>query len=133
MKEIHVVTKGSYSDYHIIALFSDKSKAEGYTKLINGSGEDEDEDGAKVESFPLDNLDFNAESKWFEVAFNNAKEVVKVCEGDAEQVAYGVDKVNGVQTGERYLVTIFAKTTEGAIKIAKEKLMIYLEQKSREE
>lgn len=48
-KTIYVITQGSYSDYHIITVFSDEQAAESFAKLISEKG-----DTATVEDYELD-------------------------------------------------------------------------------
>ena len=38
--KVYVVTKGSYSDYHIEAIYDNKESAEFCAKAINGGGYD---------------------------------------------------------------------------------------------
>lgn len=53
MEKIYIVTKGDYSDYHIIACFADKDKAELCAKMYTGGWEE-----AKVEEYDIKDNDF---------------------------------------------------------------------------
>ena len=55
MSTVYVVTAGSYSDYHIEAMFSTREAADAYAAWYNGpSAEDGDYDNATVEEYELD-------------------------------------------------------------------------------
>lgn len=53
--KIYLVTNGSYSDYHVVAAFTDESKARGFAERATSEGYDRDyrveecEDGADME------------------------------------------------------------------------------------
>lgn len=47
---IYVVSEGVYSDYHVVAMFEDKSLAEGYAQIRS---RDRGYDDAEVEEWPL--------------------------------------------------------------------------------
>jgi hypothetical protein len=47
MKNIYVLTEGSYSDYHIVGVYSTKELAEEAQSLYNGS---------QIEEYDLDNI-----------------------------------------------------------------------------
>jgi len=53
MKTIYIVTNGTYSDYSIGAVFSDREKAEVYLAEVKKIDDDE----AKIEEWPVDEQD----------------------------------------------------------------------------
>ena len=54
MNKVFIVTVGEYSDYHIEAVFTDKSIADEFVIQFNNRNKS-DYDKATVEEFPLDN------------------------------------------------------------------------------
>jgi len=52
MDKVYVVTEGSYSDYHIVAIFSDKNNADIHAALLNSTESFYDE--ARVEEWDVD-------------------------------------------------------------------------------
>lgn len=55
--KVYIVTNGSYSDYHIVKVFTDKAKADDFAKRATTSGYDQDYD---VEEFDTeDEADLN--------------------------------------------------------------------------
>ncbi|KOS61565.1 hypothetical protein FJQ98_15925 [Lysinibacillus agricola] len=52
MKEVYVVTYGTYSDYGIDCIFTDLEKANKYVKLQNNGGSDD----YRIETYPLDQV-----------------------------------------------------------------------------
>ena len=53
MAKVYVVTEGSYSDYHIEAIFSDKNNADIHAAIINST---RGRDGAVVEEWDVDDV-----------------------------------------------------------------------------
>jgi hypothetical protein len=51
-KSVYIVTQGSYSDYHIAAVFSNKSMAEAWVALKQGNARFSDP--YEIEKWPLD-------------------------------------------------------------------------------
>lgn len=51
MKYCWVVTQGSYSDYHVVGVYSTKKLAESFVKSV---GARKGEDGYYIEKYPLD-------------------------------------------------------------------------------
>lgn len=60
MTRVYVVTEGSYSDYHIVAIFSDKNNADIYAALINST---RGRDGAEVEEWDVDDVKIDTRQK----------------------------------------------------------------------
>lgn len=57
LNEVYIVTAGSYSDYRIIAVFSDKDRATEFSKYIEGSSVETHElfsDKMPKTAYPLD-------------------------------------------------------------------------------
>ena len=123
--KIYVVTKGGYSEYHIVTATTDREKAEKLAKKFSDDCED-----AEVEEY--EDSDVYLRKLWY-VRFNENGEVEKIkLESDA--FYYTSDKVNCVcyNTCGCYgiiyetWVYVFADTEEEAIKIASEKRAEFL-------
>lgn len=58
--KVYVVTEGSYSDYHIVAIFSDKNNADIYAALLNSTP---GRDGAEVAEWDVDDVEIDTRQK----------------------------------------------------------------------
>ena len=118
-KEIYVVTEGSYSDYHICGVFTDKEKAENFVNIYNKySG-----DYAEIETYE-DGVMLNTNGIKFEVCFCRDKHDNLVC--FYSSTASPSDKC-GVRAINSYIeVVVFAETKAQAKKIAEDKLAEWL-------
>jgi len=129
LKKVYIVTQGCYSDYHIVAVFSNKEIAEKYAKKINSEW-----DPADVEEWGVD--------AWVEEIQKgyDAWEVRMKENGEAI-----VDKIDYAKyewrkepfvtetdyDGEKfYIVYCLAKSKEHAIKIASERITMYKARKA---
>ena len=54
MNKVYIVTEGSYSDYHIVAVFSDEKKAKLYSLTLDDAG---------VEEYDVDDIDIDTNKK----------------------------------------------------------------------
>ena len=85
MAKVYVVTEGSYSDYHIVAIFSDKNNADIHAALLNSTESFYDE--ARVEEWNVDNVEIDTRQKIVHYA------TVQYCEGQitAVNILNGID------------------------------------------
>ena len=83
MAKVYVVTEGSYSDYHIVAIFSDKNNADIHAALISST---RGRDGAEVEEWDVDNVKIDTCQKIIRYA------TVYYCQGKIT----GVNFSNGI-------------------------------------
>lgn len=60
MTKVYVVTEGSYSDYHIVAIFSDKNNADIHAALLSSTP---GRDGGEVEEWDVDNVEIDTRQK----------------------------------------------------------------------
>ena len=60
MAKVYVVTEGSYSDYHIVAIFSDKNNADIHAALISSNRV---RDRAEVEEWDVDDVEIDTRQK----------------------------------------------------------------------
>ena len=61
---VYVVTEGSYSDYHIDSIFSDRHKADIRAALLNTTNKD----GAEVEEWEVDDIEIDTNQKIIDYA-----------------------------------------------------------------
>ena len=116
MKKVFVVTAGSYSDYHIVGVFSTKKLAEEYRHKL---GADD------VEEFELDGFAKSLYSKGYTrylVQFHG--NIASVCERRSTYDLYRLDKKHIATNRNRksgdLTVELFAKDEKHAVKIASE-------------
>lgn len=79
MAKVYIVSEGCYSDYHIVAIFSDKNKADIHAALLNNHEAFYDE--ARVEEWDIDNVEIDTCQKIVHYA----------------KVAYSQGKITGVE------------------------------------
>lgn len=79
MTKVYIVSEGCYSDYHIVAIFSDKNKADIHATLLNSTESFYDE--ARVEEWDIDNVEIDTRQKIVRYA----------------KVAYSQGKITGVE------------------------------------
>lgn len=121
--KIYVVTKGSYSDYHILAATLDKEKAEKIAKRFSDKW-----DESKVEVYEDSNIELRP--YWY-VKFEESTGNVIECSSDREFDDYRIDRLNIFEEDVRgnLYTHVAADTPEEAIKIAAEKRTEYLAKK----
>lgn len=115
MGKLYAITAGSYSDYHIITLCSDKEKAYKISLLYN----------AEVEEFE-DGKNLDTENMIFEVVFDDDYKYMNCwqCFVNPDEI-----KLNEVTSDgnlyKNYTVYVAAKNKEQALKIACDNLTEY--------
>ncbi len=122
---IYIVTKGHYSDYHIVAATTDRETADRIAAKFTDDWQD-----ATVEEFP--DAEVMLKNLWC-VYFKKSGEVWK-CEPSNSEYDYhdGLDTIIDTIYKRNYdlIVTVEADTEEAAIKIAAEKRAKYLAEKN---
>lgn len=134
MEKIYIVTSGSYSDYHIVAVFSEKEKADLYLdKMLSGRYDDEDveEWGVDVEEVP----ELLRHNYIYEVAMDRQGNLIKIEFASGDQLESAQKKnwyisrdiFTKVNNGEPYFRTcVLAKDKSHAIKIAGERRAVII-------
>ena len=117
--KIYVVTKGYYSDYHIITATTDEELAYRIKEKFNGNGYDE----TKVEIF--EDAEIFMKSCYF-MRFDKGGNVIEF-EEDKDEYSYEQDE--GEDTQGNFYISIIADNKERAIKIGAERRTMYLAQK----
>lgn len=84
MDKVYVVTEGSYSDYHIVAIFSDENNADIYAALLNSTPR---RDGAEVAEWDIDDVEIDTRQKIIHYA------TVFYCQGEVTciNISNGID------------------------------------------
>lgn len=131
-KTIYAVSRGSYSDYRIVALFSTKAKAQGYIAAVKFDSYDD----AEIEEFQLDPDTADLLQRGYSVW-----RVVMLRDGSTERVdrtdnsQYDVEDAPTFHIWERtkavayigkgipdaLVASVWAKSEKAAVKIANEK------------
>jgi len=140
-KKVYLVCKGSYSDYHVVAAFSTKEKAEVVAKLIEddydtGEVEEYDLDPASADDtrplwrvlMALDNGDF-AEAEQVEAEYAIAPLSWFDKDGPIAMGPYWKGHRGAAELRMAWQVRIRADSAEAAIKIANERRAMYLANK----
>jgi hypothetical protein len=83
--EVYIATSGAYSDYHIVAAFSDKTKADAFAEKVNSADKDYYWDKVDIETYQLD----MPKCQWARtlVVIDESGEVVHTSLNVAEQIA----------------------------------------------
>lgn len=122
----YVVTKGNYSDYHIIGVTTDRGVAE---QIVNRFSGDAYWDQARIEEYPDGSVVLKP--AW-NVSFNRGGAVV-YCEPCNSEYEYEyIGKVLELGGGYDYIIRccVSADNKEAAVKIAAEKRAMYLAEKN---
>lgn len=127
--KIYVITKGSYSDYRICAVSTDKEKAEKLARLYTDRY-----DEAEVEEYDTDaDVDLFEGRIPYEVRFTSTgevSEVTKVAEYRTDFKPCIVETFRRGQGSHPFIyVRLFASSDEEAVKIAAEKRAEHLGRK----
>lgn len=118
--KVYVITRGSYSDYHICAVAVDKQHAERLRKLFSNRHEKAD-----IEEYDTDDVQTLATGgARYEVRFDKNGNVSYIHEYMDDYVGCRYLRHNG-----EFVVIVDAYTEEAAIKIAAEKRAQYLAEK----
>lgn len=116
--KIYVITKGSYSDYHICGVSTEKEKAEEFAKMCSDNF-----DEAMVEEYETEIIEpFLKDGKLFRVMMR-PDETIHVRELNID--SYYINQVNKVENGLVYWVYVIARDKEHAKKIALDKIYQY--------
>ena len=118
--KIYVVTKGCYSDYHIITATTDEELAYRIKEKFNGNGYDE----TKVEIF--EDAEIFMKSCYF-MRFDKCGNVI---EFEEEKDEYWYDEDDGEDSQGNFYVSVVTDDEEKAIKIGAEKRAMRLAQKN---
>lgn len=122
-EKIYVVTKGIYSDYHIITATTDYELAKKIKEKFTDGDRDLDE--TRIEEFS--NSELVLKPCWA-VYFSESGDIKNVCSAEMDYYAH---ELNEVFEGQCFLyVHVAADTEEEAIKIAAEQRAMYLAQKN---
>lgn len=117
--KIYVVTKGYYSDYHIITATTDEELAYRIKEKFSGDYYGE----AKVEIF--EDAEIFMKSCYF-IKFDKGGNVIRIEEEESE---YSYEQYESEDTKGNFYISIIADNKERAIKIAAERRSMYLAQK----
>lgn len=121
--KIYVLTKGCYSDYHIITATTDYElacKIKDRFDKINSEWSDE-----KVNIEIYEDAELYLKPNYF-IRFDKQGNVVEAYEDTSE---YGYDRYSGLDVKGGYFTTITTDNKESAIKIAAEKRAMFLAEK----
>ena len=121
--KIYVLTKGCYSDYHIITATTDYElacKIKDRFDKINSEWGDE-----KVNIEIYEDAELYLKPNYF-IRFDKQGNVVEAYEDTSE---YGYDRYSGLDVKGGYFTTITTDNKESAIKIAAEKRAMFLAEK----
>ena len=116
--KIYVVTKGHYSDYHIITATTNAEKAKKIAKNFN-----EDYDKTNIEIFEDSELYVNP--LWV-IAFDSDGDVLDMRKTTNEYYFDSINQVEPSGDGKTMSICVSAENAEHAIKIASEKRAEYL-------
>lgn len=116
---IYVVTKGVYSDYHIITATTDEELANNIRAKFSSNGEK-----ARVEVFKDAELFLKPH---FFLRFDKQGNVIEI--GDRSDNEYSYEGNWGKDTTGNFYINVAADDLESAIKIGAEKRAIYLAQR----
>ena len=132
--KIYVITKGSYSDYHICAVTTDEKQAEKLAKLYTDNWDDAEVEEYETDDYTDELKDFNDSRLPYRVTFTFVGDVHRVSRQGLEDFEPRVDVI---QTGDvirlkdAYIsVQLYAPDEEAAVKIAAEKRAEFLAIKS---
>ena len=118
--KIYVVTKGCYSDYHIITATTDEKLAYEIRDKFNGGSYDE----ANVEVF--ENAEIFMKPCYF-MRFDNGGNVIELAERKGE---YYYDEDDGEDNQGNFYVSVVTDNPEKAVKIGAERRAMRLAQKN---
>ncbi len=121
LKKVYIVTTGEYSDYHIVAAFSKKEKAEQFLEFIEANKKYV-YDRYRIEELVLDKTGDLLERgyRWYEIDMDRNGSVLRVEER-------GIDAEDYIDIwGNNIRVTVLAKSEKHAIKIVNEKRIMWV-------
>jgi superfamily II DNA or RNA helicase len=112
--KVYVITKGAYSDYHIVAVVLDKTRAEEIVKAVSNPGWSFGFGEARIEEYDTDTF---ATQYAYDVYYRSKRWYADIDE-------YADHQSNHVYNDHSFLV--FAKDKDHAIKIAQDMRAEYL-------
>lgn len=115
--KIYVVTKGYYSDYHIITATTDEEVAKKIAKNFN-----EGYDKTNIEIFEDSELYVNP---FWEITFDSDGDVLDMTKTTNEYYLDNINQVEPSGDGKTMYICVSAENAEHAIKIASEKRAEY--------
>jgi hypothetical protein len=122
--KLYAVTKGDYSDYHIITLTADKKAAKEIAKMFSDGEYDE----AKVEEYEDGKIIIGKKLYFVRVVDGNVDDVV-VSNSDYELFNTSVFPFYMDRGKENYYTHVLTDTAEKAAKIGKDRIMKYIAEK----
>ena len=120
--KIYVVTKGHYSDYHIITATTNEEKAKKIAKNFN-----DDYDKTNIEIFEDSELYANP---FWEISFDSDGDVMDMRRTNNEYCFDNINQAEPCDDGKTMYICVSAENAEHAIKIASEKRAEYLAMKA---
>lgn len=117
--KLYAVTKGDYSDYHIIALTASKDAAKKIAKRFNGA------DDAKVEEYEDGEIILGKELYFVRMVDGNIDDVT---EDGSEYNLFDTSVYHGNTWGGEpiYYTHVLTDSAEKAAKIGKDRIMKYI-------
>ena len=122
--KLYAVTKGDYSDYHIITLTADKKAAKEIAKMFS----DGEYDKAKVEEYEDGKIIVGEKLYFVRVVDGNVDDVV-VSNSDYDLFNTSVFPFYMDRGKKNYYTHVLADTAEKAAKIGKDRIMKYIAEK----
>ena len=125
MARIYVVTRGCYSDYHIVAIYDTREAAEAMCRVLNEN--EGSYDSAGVEDFELNagQDEIQAGLLPYFVRLNRSSgDVMELHRTDSDYRVFSADV--GVDINKNIHTTVWASSPEAAAKIANERRRMYL-------
>lgn len=121
--KLYAVTKGDYSDYHIITLTADKEVAKKLAKRFSGTYDD-----AMVEEYEDGEIILGKELYFVRMVDGNIDDVT---EDDSEYNLFDTSVCHGNTWGGKpmYYTHVLTDTAEKAAKIGKDRIMKYIAEK----
>ena len=122
--KLYAVTKGDYSDYHIITLTADKEAAKKIAKMFS----DGECDNAKVEEYEDGKIILGKKLYFVRVVDGNVDDVA---EDLSDYYLFDTSVFWGHMYGgkEMYYTHVLTDTAEKAAKIGKDRIMKYIAEK----
>ncbi len=121
--KLYAVTKGDYSDYHIITLTADKEAAKRIAKMFSDG--EYDYDKAKVEEYEDGKIILGKKLYFVRVVDGNVDDVV---EDLSDYYLFDTSVLRGYMNGgkDMYYTHVLTDTAEKAEKIGKDRIMKYI-------
>lgn len=123
--KLYAVTKGDYSDYHIITLTASKDAAKKIAKMFSDG-----DDKAKVEEYEDGKIILGKKLYFVRVVDGNVDDVA---EDSSDYYLFDASVLQGhMNSGKNmYYTHVLTDTAEKAAKIGKDRIMKYIAKKER--